>query len=380
MDSQLKKVKAINAETFLFILIFGIIMYFMGHTMGVDKMFSSMMKTAHDLLLNTVFYIMAVAVLAGAIGNLFSEFGVIALINKLLSPLMKPLYGLPGAASLGILTTYLSDNPAIIALANDKEFHKYFKKYQIPSLCNLGTAYGMGLIVTTFMIGKGYILPALIGNIGAIIGSIVSVRLMLYFTKRVIGDEPDKTIENADILNYRYIRNGNGMLRFLDAVLEGGKNGVEIGLAIIPGVLFISTFILMFTFGPGPQGYTGAAYQGIEILPLLGQKLAFIIEPLFGFTSPKAIAFPLTSLGAVGAALGLVPKFIQEGIISGNDIAVFTAMGMCWSGYLSTHVGMMDALKSRFLIGKAILSHTIGGIFAGISAHWIYVLMSMIIK
>ena len=32
--------------------------------------------------------------------------------------------------------------------------------------------------------GEEYVLPALIGNLGAIIGSIVSVRIMLHFTKK----------------------------------------------------------------------------------------------------------------------------------------------------------------------------------------------------
>ena len=50
-------------------------------------------------------------------------------------------------------------------------------------------------------------------------------------------------------------------------------------------------------------------------------------------------------------------------------------MGMCWSGYLSTHVAMMDSLKCGQLTGKAILSHTIGGLFAGVAAHWLFVLL-----
>ena len=70
-----------------------------------------------------------------------------------------------------------------------------------------------------------------------------------------------------------------------------------------------------------------------------------------------------------------MPEFIKTGKVSPNDIAVFTAMGMCWSGYLSTHIGMMDAIKSRALAGKAILSHTIGGLCAGIAAHLLYVLL-----
>ena len=100
----------------------------------------------------------------------------------------------------------------------------------------------------------------------------------------------------------------------------------------------------------------------------------FILNPLFGFTNAQAIAFPVTSLGAVGAAMSLVPRFITENVITPNDIAVFTAMGMCWSGYLSTHVGMMDALGVRKLSSKAIISHTIGGIAAGMVAHFLYLL------
>lgn len=159
-------------------------------------------------------------------------------------------------------------------------------------------------------------------------------------------------------------------------MLEGGKLGVDMGMAIIPGVLIVCTGVMMLTFGPSADGtYTGAAYEGIRLLPLIGEKIKFIIEPLFGFKSAEAIAFPITSLGAVGAAMSLVPEFIKTGVVTPNDIAVFTAMGMCWSGYLSTHIGMMDALDARPLASKAILSHTVGGLCAGISAHLIFMLV-----
>ena len=90
-------------------------------------MMQTMMNTAYQLLLETVFYIMAIAVIAGAVSGLFSEFGLIALINKIISPLMKPVYDLPGAASMGVLTTYLSDNPAILGLAEDTNFKNISK-------------------------------------------------------------------------------------------------------------------------------------------------------------------------------------------------------------------------------------------------------------
>ena len=380
-DKKIVK-KAISMETFVFLGIFFLIFGLMAHKMGTPLMFKTMMATAHDLLLNTVFFIMAMAVIAGAISALLSEFGAIALINKIFAPLMKPLWGMPGASVTGAIATYLSDNPAIIPFAKDKRFVSFFKKYQVPALCNLGTAFGMGLIVTMFMMGQGagYIKAAIIGNIGAIIGSIVSVRLMLRETKKYYGDEandPVVEITNDDDSpeKVRIIRDGNTFQRVLDTLLEGGKTGVEMGLAIIPGVLIVCTFVMMLTFKMPADGYTGAAYEGVGFLPWLGEKLTFILEPLFGFKSAEAIAFPITALGAVGGAISLVPEFLKSGLIGANDIAVFTAMGMCWSGYLSTHIGMMDALGVRKLSSKAIISHTIGGIIAGIIAHYLFLLL-----
>ena len=80
----------------------------------------------------------------------------------------------------------------------------------------------------------------------------------------------------------------------------------------------------------------------------------------------------------MGAALSLIPNFLQHGWIDGNAIAVFTAIGMCWSGYLSTHTAMLDSLDYRELTPKAILSHTIGGLVAAFVAHWIYMAYALL--
>lgn len=145
--------KVVSLESFIFMAGFAVMFGVLGTKMGAINMLNTMMQTAYQLLMDTVFYIMAIAVLAGALSGLFTEFGVVAIINKILSPLMKPLYDLPGASVVGILATYLSDNPAILTLADDQGFRRYFKRYQLPALTNIGTAFGMGLIITSFMIG-----------------------------------------------------------------------------------------------------------------------------------------------------------------------------------------------------------------------------------
>ena len=366
-------------EAVVFLLIFFGFFGFLGSKMGLPNMMNTIMQTAYSLLLETVFYIMAITVVSGALGNLLVEFGVVRLIEVVLRPLMKPLYNLPGVAALGGVMTFLSDNPAIISLSKDAHFARYFKKYQLISLTNFGTAFGMGLVVIMFMMGKGYLSAALVGLLGAVIGSIVSTRLMQRF---ILKSNPELDVEisdkEGDEEKISFKSEGSVFLRFLNAILDGGKSGVEIGLAIIPGVLIISTVVMMLTFGAPEGGYAGGAYEGIALLPYLAGKIDFVFQWLFGFESPQLVAFPITALGAVGAALGLIPRFIAEGIINGNAIAVFTAMGMCWSGYLSTHTAMLDSLGFRSLTSKAILAHTVGGLVAGVAAHWLYVLFSLI--
>ena len=76
--------KVMDKEVFIFLVLFLGFFVFLGREMGVANMLNTLMNTAYKLLMETVFYIMAIAVLAGAISALFSEFGVIALLNKLL--------------------------------------------------------------------------------------------------------------------------------------------------------------------------------------------------------------------------------------------------------------------------------------------------------
>lgn len=369
-------------EPLYFLIVFFLLFGSLGYVMGTPNMLNTLMNTAYSLLIETVFYIMGITVLSGALGKILVEFGVVGILEKLLRPLMKPLWNLPGVAALGGVLTFLSDNPAIITLANDRNFSKYFKRYQLISITNFGTAFGMGLVVIVFMAGRGFASAAIIGLVGAFIGSMISTRISQKlilkakpeFDTFVAGEDSQQKTQEQET---EEVKEEGLFLRILNSLLDGGKQGVELGLAIIPGVLIISTFVMMLTFGPGENGYTGAAYEGIALLPAIAEKLDFIFDWLFGFKSPELLAFPMTSLGAVGAALGLVPKFQASGLIDGNAIAVFTAMGMCWSGYLSTHTAMLDSLGYRDLTSKAIIAHTIGGLCAGIIAHWLFVLVGL---
>lgn len=362
-----------SAGVWCLVIVLGIFTY-LGLVMGPSNMLNTIMRTAHDLLLNTCFYLMAICVLMGALSQILVEFGVVSLLEKILRPLMKPLFNLPGVASLGAVMTFLSDNPSIITLARDRRFASYFRKYQLISLTNFGTAFGMGLIVIVFMVGQGFYWEPFVGLFGSIVGAVISTRLMQravlkeypQFKEEWAAEMPAADDETDDE------NKPSLFVRVINALLDGGKSGVDVGLAIIPGVLIISTLVMLITFGPSGSGaYTGGAYEGTALLPWIADKLDFIFDWMFGFKDPHLVAFPITALGAVGAALSIIPNFISQGWIDSNAIAVCTAIGMCWSGYFSTHTAMLDSIGYRKLTSKAIIAHTIGGLCAGMVAHFV---------
>ncbi len=362
---------------------------YLSSVMGFTNMLNTIMRTAHDLLLNTVFYLMAMCVLTAALSRVFSVFGVVDLLQKMLKPVLRPLFNLPGVSSAGALMTFLSDKPAIISVAKNPQFARYFKRYQHISLVNFAGSYAMGLLVIIFMMGHGFFTEPLYGLVGAIIGSIIATRMMQHLVLKECPGYKDEdvipTLERGEKTPYETVPEDPHQtlfVRVLDALLDGGKSGVEVGLAIIPGVLIISTLVMMFTFSGDPETgtYTGAAYQGTELLPYLAGKAGFIFQWLFGFKASELVAFPITALGTVGAALGLIPEMMSKGIIDSNAIAVFTAMGMCWSGFLSADAATLDSLGYRHFISRSFTCTFIGGIIAGIITHWLYTLVTYLIQ
>lgn len=273
-------------------ILFGLI----GMKMGGVNMVNTMLNTAYTLLMETVWYITAIAVVAGALSGVLAEFGVISIANQLISPLMYPLYRLPGASIISVFATYFSDNPAVLTLCDDQRFRGYFKRYQLPALTNLGTAFGMGLIISVFLIslpladGGSFASAVMIGNVAAVIGSIVSTRLMISRTSRFYGTEQGFENEGGlqvDLIRYRKVREGTRANRLLNALLEGGQSGVKMGVAIIPGVLIICTIVLMLTNGPGEGGdIHRGGLRGRCIFPLARRKIKFY------FCSALWIFFP----------------------------------------------------------------------------------------
>ena len=102
---------------------------------------------------------------------------------------------------------------------------------------------------------------------GAIGGGIIATRLMQRFVCRANPEYCTEDAVTAAELEADAAQSASALgqqdsskassgtfVRLLGALLEGGKSGVDIGLAIIPGVLIICTLVMMFTFGGSSEG------------------------------------------------------------------------------------------------------------------------------
>lgn len=386
--SSLLMKKDVTIETFVFLIVLLGSCIFLGTRMGISNFASTLLATAFDLLINTCFYIMAITVMMGAIAALFTEFGITALINKLLSPLMKPLFGLPGCFSLSSVVCFLSDCPAVIPFVNDPGFARYIKQYHAAASICLGSTFGMNLIVSTFFLGKGpeFIPAVIIGNLACIVGGIIAVRIMLHFGKKEYGNDTSalEYLEGTDhevvfTPGQRKIREGSVLDRVLSCIIDGGMSGVDSGLKIIPGVLVICTIVMLLTFGPstvdGVEVYTGGAYEGVALLPRLGDLLSVILTPLFGFSSSECVSLPFISLGAVGSAMSVAGRLFDQGLATVHDVCTFIGLGCVFTGFLGGIASMMEAVHCRELTMKACLAHVIGGVAAGVIANYAYLLI-----
>ncbi len=103
-------------------------------------------------------------------------------------------------------------------------------------------------------------------------------------------------------------------------ILDGGKAGVEIGISIIPGVLIISTFVMMITFDTPAGDYTGAAYEGVPILAVLAEELRHCAFEGVDLTFTSDIRKALTEASYVVSSGGAARKagMTREDLLKGN--------------------------------------------------------------
>ena len=98
----------------------------------------------------------------------------------------------------------------------------------------------MGLLVIVFMASQGYYAAPLIGLLGACFGCVCSTRLMQRFVLKAYPQYATEDAVSKEDIEEEEKEEGaqeekTVFIRLLNAMLDGGRSGVEVGIAILPG-------------------------------------------------------------------------------------------------------------------------------------------------
>lgn len=383
-------------QNVMFCILATILLGILGGRMGWSNMLSTMTSTGYSLMVNVVLSLLAVVVISGAWAALMQEFGIIYALEKTLGRVVGWIYGLPGKSLFGALLSFLSDTPVVAGLATDPKFVAPFRRYQVAGFIHMATSFGMGLVLMVFMMGIDYpeeygvqlTTCATIGILASFAASAVTTRLQNWWLLKsdpslanpMLQNMPEPTLEEVHERSASHIQKYKQSFfsRVLDSIIDGGKSGFSLGLAIAPSIMVVSTLVFMVTYGPGPDGYDGGAGQGVPLLPWVAGKADFIFKWLFGFEHAELLSFPITALASVGASIGQLPQYISAGLLDPNAACVLSAMGIAWSGFLTVYSSIMDSAGLRAQTGMCMAIHFLSGLLSGIAAHWLFYLYTLL--
>ena len=196
------------------------------------------MHTAHDLLLNTVFYLMGICVVTGAIGRLFVEFGVVKLLENILRPLMRPLFNLPGVAALGATMTFLERQPRHHLPLAGPPFLPLFQEIPIHLADQLRNRFrdgaaGHGVHGRAGLLHRAGHRPfrrlLRLHRVDSPHAVFRHQGLPSFAVEDAVVNRAGKLEEEEEKVETKSV-----FIRTLNSLLDGGRTGVDVGIAIIP--------------------------------------------------------------------------------------------------------------------------------------------------
>lgn len=207
----------------------------------------------HDLLPS----LFGVFLFAGLLLPLLLNFGLLEFCGSMLTKIMRPLFGLPGRASVDCMTSWIGDG-TIGVLLTSRQYEEGF--YSEKEACTIGTNFSAVSITFTFIIiaqvglQHMFIPFYLTVTIASIIAAIILPRI------GPLRKKSNKTFGNKENTNTDDIPNGHTAFSYgielatekalknkgvLPLLVEGIKNVLDMWLGVIPVVMAMGTAALI---------------------------------------------------------------------------------------------------------------------------------------
>ena len=281
----------------------------------------------------------AIFLFAGFLLPFLTDFGLLEFIGALLTPVMRPIFGLPGRASIDCIASWVGDGTIGVALTNKQYEEGYYSKKEATIIATTFSAVSItfclvviGQVGLAHLFGPYYLTVAISGVVAAIILPKIpplSRKADSYYIgrKKDKGENVPEGYSNISWGLKLAVETADENLNFKKFIINGSTSVLDLWLGVLPVIMAFGTMALIIVeFTPVFQ------WLGMPFIPLL--KLLRV---------PYALEASQTIM--VGFADMFLPSVIAATIPSEMTRFIVAALSVTQLIYLSEAGAVMLGTK-----------------------------------
>lgn len=278
-------------------------------------------------------------VIAGLLLPLLLDFGLLEFVGALLTPVMRPLFKIPGRAAVDCFTSWIGDGTLGIMLTCNQYEGGYYSAREASIIATTFSAVSItfsivviGTVELMDYFGAYYLTVCLVGVVCAIVCPRIpplSRKKDTYLIEgRAMSEKlPDRYKNSVDYgmdLALKRVASHKGIGEFLS---NGVKNAVGMWFGVMPSVMAIGSLVLLLA-------------NNTEIFTYLGKPFLPLLQLL---QIPEAAAASKTMV--VGFTDMLTPAILAKGIHSAMTRFIVAVISVTQLIYLSEVGGLILGSK-----------------------------------
>ena len=297
------------------------------------------MDTGGLILYDLIKGLFAIFLFAGFLLPFLTDFGLLEFIGAMLTPVMRPIFKLPGRASIDAIASWVGDGTIGVALTNKQYEEGYYNKQEATTIATTFSAVSitfslvvLGQVGLSHLFGPYYITVAIAGVVAAIvlprIPPLSNIENTYYLGNRKdLGESVPEGYTNANWGLKLAVDKASESLNLKDLILKGLTSVLDLWLGVLPVIMAFGTLALILVeFTPIFQ------WLGLPFIPLL--KLLDV---------PYAAEASQTIM--VGFADMFLPSVIAANIPSEMTRFIMAALSVTQLIYLSESGAVMLGTK-----------------------------------
>ncbi len=294
--------------------------------------------------------LLAVFVFAGLLLPLLLDFGLLEFIGTLLTPLMRPVFGLPGRASIDCIASWLGDGTVGVLLTSKQYEARRYTQREAAVVCTCFSAVSITFCLVVLeqvnlisMFAQFYLTVCAAGIVAAIV--LPKLPPLSRYADRFVDGSSRQG--NEELIPEGHSSFSWGLHQALGraaqvtspapVLSQGLRNVMDMLLGVLPIIMAVGTLALVI-----------AEYT--PVFALLGKPFVPLLELL---QIPEAVAASQTMV--VGFADMFVPSILAASIESDMTRFVIAALSVTQLIYMSEVGALMLGSKIPVNIGQLML-------------------------